>query len=149
VNDELDKLLCRKFPGIFRDRYESESRTIMCRGFEHDDGWFEILDCGLHLIQCHIDSINSVAGSKSVEQVVATQVKEKFGSLRFYYDGGDEYIQGVFDMMREMSDRTCEVCGEKGRIRTTKRRWLKTLCDKHAEENRIENEKRAELNNQI
>lgn len=47
-------------------------------------------------------------------QVVATQVKEKFGSLRFYYQGGDDYTSGVSDMMSAMSNTTCDHCGAVG-----------------------------------
>lgn len=130
MKKQLDDILCSKFPEIFRDRYSLECETAMCRGFEHDDGWFVILDCGLQIIQRHID-YKSAPSSKIVDQVVAIQVKEKFGALRFYYNGGDEYIQGVFDMMEKVSSHVCEICGDAGRTRK-RRRWLKTLCDKHA-----------------
>jgi hypothetical protein len=46
-----------------------------------------------------------------VDQVVAKQIKEKFGTLRFYYDGGDEFIRGLDSMAASMSSVTCEVCG--------------------------------------
>ena len=49
-------------------------------------------------------------------QVVATQVKEKFGTLRFYYYGGDEYVQGVENMLAAMSEVTCEVCSRPGTL---------------------------------
>lgn len=64
-----------------------------------------------------------------VEQVVALQVKEKFGGLRFYYSGGDDYIRGVVSMAEEMSYRTCEECGAPGT--TDKGGWIRTLCEEH------------------
>lgn len=65
-----------------------------------------------------------------IEQVVAIQVKEKFGGLRFYYCGGDEYIRGLENMAESMSYRTCEKCGAPGK--PTKDVWIRTLCDEHA-----------------
>ena len=65
-----------------------------------------------------------------IPQVVATQVKEKFGTLNFYYAGGDQYISGLVDMAENMSAVTCETCGNPGKLR--RGGWLRTLCDTHA-----------------
>jgi hypothetical protein len=65
-----------------------------------------------------------------VPQVVAEQVKEKFGTLRFYYRGGDDYIRGLVSMAESMSAVTCEVCGGLGEQRGNG--WISTLCDEHA-----------------
>ena len=67
----------------------------------------------------------------SIPQVTADQVKEKFGTLRFYYTGGDEYIHGLSAMAESMSGVTCEECGSPGKVRTGG--WLRALCDTHAE----------------
>ena len=64
-----------------------------------------------------------------IEQVVATQVKEKFGTLRFYYCGGDNYIRGLVDMAENMSGVMCEVCGSPGWRRRGS--WFRTLCEEH------------------
>lgn len=60
-------------------------------------------------------------------QVIVDQVKEKFGSLRFYYHGGDEYVAGLVDMAEAMSSCTCEKCGNPGNIEGSG--WIKTLCN--------------------
>lgn len=68
-----------------------------------------------------------VKPSESIRQVVATQVKEKFGGLRFYYSGGDNYIDGIVRMAEDLSMRTCEKCG--GRAgKTVNSGWIKTFC---------------------
>jgi len=67
-----------------------------------------------------------------VSQVVAVQVKEKFGSLRFYYNGGNEHVCGLVRMAEAMSAVTCEECGSPGKMRGPG--WILTLCDLHAEE---------------
>jgi hypothetical protein len=64
-------------------------------------------------------------------QVVVTQVKEKFGTLRFYYNGGDDYIRGLVSMAEAMSATTCEECGSAGILRPGG--WVHTACDAHAE----------------
>lgn len=66
---------------------------------------------------------------KECPQVVAVQVKEKFGTLRFYYDGGDDYVLGVVNMAESLSACTCEVCGNHGKI--TGNGWLSVRCVEH------------------
>lgn len=63
-------------------------------------------------------------------QVVAAQIKEKFGGLRFYYEGGDDYVYGLVTFAEIMSESTCEVCGDAGKSRGGP--WVETLCNKHA-----------------
>ena len=67
-----------------------------------------------------------------LDQVVAVQVKEKFGTLRFYYNGGDDYIDGLVSMAESMSAVTCEVCGNPGTSTTDG--WIRTLCEEHKKE---------------
>lgn len=69
---------------------------------------------------------------QKVSQVVAVQVKEKFGTLRFYVDGGDNYTDGMIRIAEGMSGVTCEACGNPGR--RTEGGWVSTLCETHAEE---------------
>jgi hypothetical protein len=132
MNTELDEALCKKYPKIFRDRHGDKMTTAMCWGMECGDGWYNIIDALCSQIQGHID--NSVrnwarTGAEPLNQVVATQVKEKYGTLRFYYDWGDDYVEGVVDMAEAISDSTCEVCGEPGTL--TGRGWLSTRCQEH------------------
>lgn len=61
------------------------------------------------------------------DQVVATQIKEKFGTLRFYYSGGDDFTGGVIDMMEKMTETTCEDCGSIGTV-TSNGGWLRNRC---------------------
>ena len=66
---------------------------------------------------------------QKVEQVVVTQVKEKFGTLRFYYNGGDNYIDALVAMAEGMTARTCEECGNPGH--RSDNGWIRVRCDKH------------------
>ncbi len=137
MRDELDKQLCEKYPKIFRDRNAPMNETCMCWGFSHGDGWYKILDSLCAQIQNYIDWNNrsAEAGYKDfepIEQVVATQVKEKFGGLRFYYEGGDKCISGMVRMAESWAAQTCEECGEPGTLRHGG--WIRTLCDTHEEQ---------------
>jgi len=64
---------------------------------------------------------------KSVPQVIVDQVKEKFGTLRFYYHGGDEFINGLVQMAEAMTSCTCERCGNPGTTESLGG-WVTTIC---------------------
>lgn len=81
---------------------------------------------------------------EAVPQVVAVQVKEKFGTLRFYTNGSDGYCDGVLAMSESMSAVTCEVCGAPGKIYTDG--WHTALCPTHAAEQHREDEVEEEEN---
>ena len=135
MKEELDKKLCEKYPKIFKNRNGSMQETCMCWGFSHDDGWYDIIDSLCASIQNHINNKRYQFREMSQEdfdeehQVVAAQVKEKFGGLRFYVDGGDDWVYGAISMAESISYRTCEVCGAPGKTRGTG--WVRTTCDEH------------------
>lgn len=127
MSPELDKKLVEKYPKIFANRFKPMTETAMCWGFECGDGWFDILDVACSIIQSHIDWQNRKG--EMVSQVTADQVKEKFGTLRFYTSGGDDYTRGVEAMAEAISSRVCEQCGAPGK--TEGEGWITTLCDEH------------------
>lgn len=121
---ELDAKLVEKYPKIFKDRYGNMKDTCMCWGFECDDGWYWIIDNLCSTIQSYIDNNKHL----DIQQVVAVQVKEKFGGLRFYVNGGDNYIDGMISLAESLSYKTCEICGSKNNVKQTKG-WIKSLCE--------------------
>jgi hypothetical protein len=129
MNEKLDEQLCARYPKIFVNRHADMTITAMCWGISCGDGWYNILDQLCHNIQSHTNWQNRETAQ--VAQVVATQVKEKFGGLRFYYDGGDDYIQGLTAMAESMSEVTCETCGAPGKQRGGG--WVYTACDAHTQ----------------
>lgn len=93
-------------------------------GLEHGLGWLGIVHT-LHYKLAHI-----------VPGYAIHQIKEKFGSLRFYCNAaaGAECDSETTDKVRSMiseaerqSGTTCEICGEPGTL-TTDRNWCKTRC---------------------
>ena len=135
MKQELDELLCTKYPKMMVNRNSPMQETCMCWGFDCGDGWFNILDQLMGNIQNHIDWNNKnfekgYAQYKQVPQVTLDQVKEKFGTLRFYYTGGDDVIDGMVRMAESMSGVTCEECGSPGK--RVGGGWITTLCEEHA-----------------
>jgi hypothetical protein len=69
-----------------------------------------------------------------IPQVTLDQVKEKFGTLRFYYTGGDDVIDGMVRMAESMSGVTCESCGTTAETNWPKGEnggiggWVRTEC---------------------
>ena len=123
MSPELDKQLCKKYPLLFSQRNGSPKETAMCWGFDCGDGWYDLINFLCSHIQNHI--VYGRGGERP--HAVVMQVKEKFGELRFYVDGGDEYIIGLITMAESMSRRICEICGNKGKKRNDG--WITTRCD--------------------
>ena len=58
------------------------------------------------------------------------QVKEKFGTLRFYVIGATDAQYNYISFAEAMSGRICETCGKPGK--RLGRGWIYTSCEEHA-----------------
>ena len=125
MKQELDTLLCERYPKLMVNRNLPMQETCMCWGFDCGDGWFNILDQLMGNIQHHIDWKNKK--EEVVAQVTLDQVKEKFGTLRFYYTGGDDVIDGMVRMAESMSGVMCEECSAPAK--THGPGWIRTICE--------------------
>jgi len=119
--DAFAKRMEEKYPKMFSQPYG---------GFAVGEGWWPVLQALCSNIQHYLNWKNK--DSEVVPQVVVAQIKEKFGGLRFYYDGGDDRIQGMVSMAESWADKTCETCGKPGTRRSGG--WIRTLCDEHEAE---------------
>jgi hypothetical protein len=69
---------------------------------------------------------------KELEELpVIVQVKEKYGTLRFYVHNSTDRVEDLIGFAERMSGCTCEVCGKPGR--TGGNGWIRTLCIDHRE----------------
>lgn len=127
------KRMEEKYPKMLGGRYG---------GFAVGKGWYPVLEQLCASIQSHIDWKEKQGNP--VPQVVVEQIKEKFGSLRFYYQGGDEYISGLVAMAESFAGNLCEECGGLGTRRDGG--WIRTLCDLHEAEHQARQEKYAKEN---
>lgn len=66
--------------------------------------------------------------SGTYPQVVASQVKEKFGSLRFYVEGASPQQYAVIEFVETLSYHICESCGSSLNVGHTQG-WISTLCE--------------------
>lgn len=89
------------------------------------DGWAKLLVPLFKIVNLY-----NILAEKPIE---ITQVKEKFGTLRFYTSEAPEWFETLVEGMEVLSAHTCENCGQYG-ILFVKNKWLKTLCDKCAAE---------------
>ena len=91
---------------------------------EVGNGWLPLIDklCQLIFDTCMRETLRVP---------VATQIKEKFGSLRFYVDQADDMIYQIIDRAEDLSSYICETCGAPGKI--SGKRWLKCTCPEHNE----------------
>lgn len=58
------------------------------------------------------------------------QVKEKYGTLRFYIGTSTEEMENRIEQAWKQSSITCDVCGKPGEVRTN-RNWVMTRCNEH------------------
>lgn len=171
MKDELDKALSQRYPLIFKRRNGDPLPEDFCWGIGGGDGWYDLIDamCGLicwpyeqaresyerarsregqverngevYYTAVAVERARLKMKTELEEIPVAVQVKEKYGTLRFYVDGGGPRAHLHIEFAEYMSGRICDVCGAPGKQRGGG--WVRTLCEKHHEERNSGN-KRAE-----
>lgn len=128
-----------KYPEIFKD----------CRcGFCCPDGWLHIVEGLCSFIENYRKNavFNYKIDEEQVPFVRCRQIKEKFGTLCFYFD-----LENTKSLTKEQLDKfwhsisvaiwaveslsgyICQNTGKPGKLRTDLR-WVLTLCDEEYEE---------------
>lgn len=126
MNSENTKKLYDDFPDLYKQHTWPMTQTCMCWNFECRDGWFQII----YDLSKALTELN--------QGVEAVQVKEKFGTLRFYANGYSKDVEYLIDKACGLSAKTCEVCGttEKVTRNDADGYWIQTLCKKCRKENK-------------
>lgn len=129
---KLESTIFKKFPKIFKQRKLPMTQTCMCWGLECSDGWYNLI-----VLLCK--HLQFMTDRNKYPQVEAIQVKEKFGTLRFYHTFADskkkypaekyEYMRGMIDFAEYLSGSICEQCGSMDNVSQTEG-WIITLCGK-------------------
>ncbi len=162
----MTREIMNKYDSLYRERHLSMQETCMCWGIEVGDGWLELIDNLSSFLNEPVYSASIHLKSNEKEpyifrykypHVIFKQVKEKFGTLRVYFDcvqpefneipeeiasipenkealkkiikRSYDYVDGVIGFAEHLSSLTCEVCGKRGELRDDG--WMKTLCDEH------------------
>ena len=150
MNQDLTNKLLKRYPKIFIQHTLPCTETAMCWLFQCGDGWYTLLDCLCFELQNLADNGESTykyypfgrffanlfrnpklmgrTVNKPLPQIVATTIKEKFGTLRFYNTGYCEQSEALISYAETLSAETCEECGSTGDASLTEGVWLKTLC---------------------
>ena len=173
MKEELENKLYEKYPKIFVNRYASEQESCMAFGLEVGDGWYNLIEVlcealtytfttsvrideedgkrlGIKPTSWANDPTPTYYFSVEPPQVVADQVKEKFGELRFYYHleyskenislietkkypsleevnkRYADYMDGIVHFATIASSRTCEVTGADG-VMCVRKGWFKVI----------------------
>jgi hypothetical protein len=124
MNKALDQALVSAFPLLYRDRYSNMRETAMCWGFP-GNGWFLIL----WNLSEQLEKLIQTVPENERQHYRAAQVKEKFGTLRFYLSASTDEMEKLIDEAETLSAKTCEDCGQPGVLRGGG--WLITACDQH------------------
>lgn len=120
MTQEKTKILVESFPNLYKHNMV----------FECADGWYNLLyDLSVQLEKIIVEYKKNNPDDSDWHPY-ASQVKEKYGTLRFYMstylDDFDDYINKAEDM----SGETCEVCGDKGEL-FSRGHWYMTRCKEH------------------
>lgn len=135
THEEFIKSLEEKYPELYRGVY-----CEMSIG----PGWYQLIDVLSDQLTSYVRfknnhikwmKENKPDKAKDMHELpypIIQQVKEKFGTLRFYADHVTDHGDGAISMAEAMSGTICEDCGAPGIRRSGG--WIRTLCDKHEEE---------------
>jgi hypothetical protein len=142
--------LAKRWPDLFQKSGDFELSV--------GDGWYNIIDtlCGFlsrnverakSRLQYALDNptakmepiekLEAIVAHELKELAIISQVKEKFGTLRFYMDNATTEQYAYAEFAEAMSRHTCEICGSPGEARNNG--WVKVLCDKHHKEREEKN----------
>jgi len=142
--DRIDDLVAAH-PALFRGRAPSAFSDLPA-------GWYDLAD------RLCVD-IEAELGAEP-QRFAVTQIKEKFGTLRFYFalEGAEDFYMDIRGtdgvrttvnradgpptmdrlrkLVRDASERSaalCQECGEVGQA-SVHDGWVQTLCTRHAQE---------------
>lgn len=123
---ELQDQLYQKHPRLYRRAVNPVYGAF--GGFECGDGWFDLITDLSQKIEAILEKKYAEKAFEEDFAIEAVQVKEKYGTLRFYLSFTTDEIDDIIDQYEDLSAITCEECGSPGSLDTTLK-WVLTLCD--------------------
>ena len=126
MNGEEINIFLESIGGLENGYYPDRERITKSTFFDIEEGWYP-------LVKELIEDLIELGWDKQI-----CQVKEKFGGLRFYINGGSDEIFKRIVKAENDSYNICEVTGTEGKLRTDIG-WYRTLCDEEYE--KIKNKK--------
>lgn len=140
-NDDLKKIKIIEIQKYSMNKQDSKNKLDELEifkdkvAYEFKDGWTDLV------YQLGKD-ITELCKLTNCELPMIQQIKEKMGTLRFYYNClNSPYPEIVKKSIRALvtiaeitSASTCEVCGKYGQLRVSKRGLYFTVCEEHKED---------------
>ena len=120
MKQKLTEKLFKDYPEIFKQKDLNLTQTCMCWGIETGNGWYNLIDnlCAMIMEYCKLNNYPIPE---------ASQVKEKYGTLRFYMDNSNNDIENLINIATHTSAITCEICGKIGELNNGP--WYLVKCD--------------------
>ena len=118
TDGEFDHYMCITYPAMFQDRTKSPKETCMHWGFSIGRGWRHVLDSACKKLLV-IEKTTKIV-------CVFDQIKEKFGTARFYchsvfpedvkmsdadWAGWESIIDGIVNQAEAYTECVCEYLG--------------------------------------
>jgi len=117
--------------GTWRERLRARYPTWtsgLVRGFEVGDGWREVAEDFCRSLD------DRLGGEATCPDFRLTQVKQKFGLIRIYFENANSkslpVVEQVIRCAEDRSRTACEVCREPGSL-IERRRYLRVACPAH------------------
>jgi len=119
VKKELTDKLRKDFPLLYKQ----------LRYFECDDGWYDLIRGLSAKLEPLIKQYSkTISKDETYCQPMASQVKEKFATLRFYMTSETQEMSDLITLYERESSKICECCGYPGTT-INNNGWLRTLCE--------------------
>jgi hypothetical protein len=129
MNKQNTAALVIAAPLLYRLYGTTKSGWSIQYGFACGDGWLDLLMRLSVKIETELQAMLA-AGKRRQDLPVAHQVKEKFGTLRFYVGGQPAHWREWIEEAIAESGKTCELCGQPGEL-SERGGWAATLCPRH------------------
>ncbi len=116
MNKDLQSKLFINYPQLYRSA--DARQCISLFGIECGDGWYDLLN-----------SLSEKIYPLLSGDMYVCQVKEKYGTLRYYMNASTDEIELLIREAEHRSAVTCEFCGKPGTLQGD--HWVYTACEEH------------------
>lgn len=152
VTQKVNYALIKKYPFLLpKNRWDGGLNINGPFDFSYNElygmpnGW--LFNFGEELVT-KLASLLEERGPDTIYRYFITDIKEKYGTLRWYDGGATDKMYKVINEYEVKSASVCLVCGEEGEIDESVY-WLEPLCPKHKEDRTFDEkeykEKRLEV----
>lgn len=124
-------ILCIRFPFLYpRNRFTDKPSHLIPSWTELDaldTGWRKAF--GIQICRELKRALLEDGGRKKLRRYRITQIKEKYGALCWYDQGGNEETNKILAKYEYISEHTCIVCGKAADYVT--KGWIEPYCKEH------------------